>query len=227
MSNEGSEELGVDRLKHVRGGNRGAVTKLIKEADTVIYGTSGSRVAVDITAKLSSIEALLVGKQSYLRQLDEQILLQCSLRDIEEEIEESVNLESKIQESIEKIKECKRGNYANLSESSGQSESSNTSSPSVQTSNAAVVNETVPVDEGASLPRSSASVMSPPVPITDTADVANSTVPIDTDGLSPISPVSIRSHSYRSNDIVNNSGIRLPIINFRLYNGGITKFNTF
>ena len=36
-----------------------------------MYDTSWPRVAADITAKLSSIEALLKGKQSYLRKLDE------------------------------------------------------------------------------------------------------------------------------------------------------------
>ena len=80
----------------------------------------------------------------------------------------------------------------------------------MQTSSTAVLSGTVPVDEGASPPSSSANVTSPSIPITDTAEVTNSTVPLDADGLCPRSPVSTRSHSYRSKDIVNNSGIHLP-----------------
>ena len=61
MLNENGEDHAIDRLSHVRGGNRGAVTKLIKEADVTIKDKSGSKVAADITAKLSSIESILKG----------------------------------------------------------------------------------------------------------------------------------------------------------------------
>ena len=77
MSNENGEDHAIDRLSHVRGGNRGAVTKLIKEAEATIKDRSGSKAAADITVKLRSIKSILKGKQSYVKTLDEQILQKC------------------------------------------------------------------------------------------------------------------------------------------------------
>ena len=143
MSNENGEDHAIDRLSPVRGGNRGAVAKLIKEAEATIKDRSGSKAAADITVKLSSIESILKGKQSYLKTLDEQILQKCQMDDIEKEIAESTDWESKIQETIEKIKEYKIGNYLGLAEESVHSERVETFPLSTPlTLNAEAVNDT-------------------------------------------------------------------------------------
>ena len=163
MSNENGEDHAIDRLSHVRGGNHGAVTKLIKEAEATIKDRSGSKAAADVTPKLSSTESILKGKQSYLKTLDEQILQKCQMDDIEKEIEESADWVSKIQETIEKIKEYKIGNYSDLAKESVHSERVETFPPSTPiTLNAEAVNDTVPGGAAVSSPRSAVSTPSIP-----------------------------------------------------------------
>ena len=56
---ESVEDCAVERLIHVRGGNRGVVARLLQDVESVIYDKSGLQVAADITAKLSSNASLV------------------------------------------------------------------------------------------------------------------------------------------------------------------------
>ena len=81
--------------------------------------------------------------------------------DIEKEIEESPDWESKFQETIEKIKEYKIGNYSGLAEESVHSERVETFPPSTPiTLNTEAVNDTVPGGAAASSPSSAVSTPS-------------------------------------------------------------------
>ena len=95
----------VDRLKRVRGGNRAVITKLEKEANEIIR-RHGNALNTDLVAKFESWAAILRKKQKLISKLDEEILMKCEMSEIENEIEESSEISTKIEEILTKMEAC-------------------------------------------------------------------------------------------------------------------------
>ena len=88
----------LDRLKAVRGGHRGVLTKLAKEVDDLLADETLSNEAA---ARLNVVREQLEGKMKVLTNLDGEIVSLCHVDDITREINESEGI-------IAKLIECKR-----------------------------------------------------------------------------------------------------------------------
>ena len=81
----------LDRLRAKRGGHRGVCTKLAKKADELLHLPGD----VDVD-RCEIIRSLLEEKLKILTEIDEEILGLCDVKDIEQEIEESAEVVSRI-----------------------------------------------------------------------------------------------------------------------------------
>eukprot|EP00795_Rhopilema_esculentum_P009703 gene9703-18171_t len=102
------ENGNMERLKRTRGGNRAAITRFEREA-TLIIRDHGDALTTEILAKLDSILSVLQQKRRLLCNLNDEILAKCHIDEIEKEIEESAEIDVKIEEIISRIGACKRG----------------------------------------------------------------------------------------------------------------------
>ena len=88
----------LDRLKIVRRSHRGVVTKLTREADTLIADTPLNSERIN---RLTVIRQQLESKEQLLLDYDRDILAKCTLEEVEAEVND-------IESVIAKISECKR-----------------------------------------------------------------------------------------------------------------------
>jgi len=84
-----------EQLKVMRRGHQGVVTKLSREADTLLAGDSPTSEQI---ACLRIIHEQLENKMQLLQSMDSEILTLCNLEDIEGKIEESEPIVAKILE---------------------------------------------------------------------------------------------------------------------------------
>ncbi len=104
----GNHDDSLRRLRAIRGGNRGTITKLERDAVNLMrnYGTEESSLTGDeIVLKITTISNALEEKLSCLKKLDEEILNKCPLEDIETEVEDSTGITTRVNETILKIKQ--------------------------------------------------------------------------------------------------------------------------
>ena len=129
MATEGNQDAteGIERLRKVRGGHRGAATRSGREA-CVLIKENGDKRDDDLISRLSSIQSTLHDKQALLKSLDDQILGKCNENEIDKEIEESTEITTQINEWIERIKLFKYSGPKNVVPSN-QAEASKTSTP--------------------------------------------------------------------------------------------------
>lgn len=106
----------LDRLRAKRGGHRGVCTKLAKEADELLHLPGD----VDID-RSEIIRSLLEAKLKILSEIDEEILGLCDVEDIEQEIEESAEVVSRILNAKRKLeKALKPGMSKGINKGDGQ-----------------------------------------------------------------------------------------------------------
>ena len=94
MSEEEESACALERSRAIRRGNRGVVTKLVREAEEIISATE----LIDSSRRnrLHVINEQLEGKLSLLKEMDKDILDRCELEAIEHEIEESEAVVAKV-----------------------------------------------------------------------------------------------------------------------------------
>ena len=81
MSDEDTERLAkLERVRAIRRGNRGVITKLTKEVDDLL---SKSELDTEATARLRVIFEQLEGKSKLLSNLDSEVLSLCGMDNIE------------------------------------------------------------------------------------------------------------------------------------------------
>ena len=129
MATEGNQDAiqGIERLRKVRGGHRGAATKSGREACVLMKENSNNRDG-DLISRLNSIRSTLHDKQALLKSLNDQILGKCNENEIDKEIEESTEINTQINEWIERIKMFKCSGPKNVVPEN-QIETSKTSTP--------------------------------------------------------------------------------------------------
>jgi len=94
MSDEDTERLAkLERVRAIRRGNRGVITKLTKEVDDLL---SKSELDAEAKARLRVIFEQLEGKSKLLSNLDSEVLSLCGMDDIEREIDESEVITAKV-----------------------------------------------------------------------------------------------------------------------------------
>eukprot|EP00794_Sanderia_malayensis_P005885 gene5885-6574_t len=108
-NNEGTsnENLPIERLMKIRGGNRAVVTKIEREANEVIR--IRNPMNFEMTAKIEAMVKSLQAKQKLLMALDSEILDKCDIDDVDKEIEETTDTNLKIEEIISKLEQHKKG----------------------------------------------------------------------------------------------------------------------
>ncbi len=100
------------RLIATRGGNRTVVTRLEKQANEIIVDLQDAESNADNLMKLESIATTLKEKKAYLAELNKEIIDNCPIEEIEKEIVESAEWDSRINEILEKIKCLKKGSIS-------------------------------------------------------------------------------------------------------------------
>ena len=106
MSDE-EQRAKLVRLKTVREGNCGVVTKLCREIDTVLAEESFNTDPT-IVSRLNVIHEQLNGKMKQFSNLDREIVMLCPIEEIEREIEDSEAITAKIIEAKRKIQSALR-----------------------------------------------------------------------------------------------------------------------
>ena len=99
------------RLRAKRGGNRSVVTKLQAEFAMYIESHGSSYAEPNVSSRVESIEESLATKKEYLKQIDEEIVGLCSIGEIGKEVEENSDWETRINETLGKIRNFKQGRY--------------------------------------------------------------------------------------------------------------------
>ena len=87
------------RVRAIRGGNRGVITKLTNEAEELCEAQPLNE------GRLETIAHLLKTKLKLIKALDEEVVSTCGIEDIEREIEESDEIESRVLDIKRMIKE--------------------------------------------------------------------------------------------------------------------------
>ena len=108
-----AEKEKIERLKSIRAGDRGVVTRHINEAKTILenrreLGHVEEELTVAQVDRLNVISLLLLEKQKTLSKIDQEVLELCELTEIECEIQESENIVSKILETKQQIEEVQK-----------------------------------------------------------------------------------------------------------------------
>ena len=101
----------LKRLKEIRSGNRGVVTKYIKEAIELLNDEDKS---MDTTDRLNTIEKLLTEKVELLKELDVKILDLCDVEDIVHGINETEEVYSRVCDVRVKISKFSSESICNL-----------------------------------------------------------------------------------------------------------------
>ena len=91
-------EEDLPRLRATRGANRGVITKLIGEADTILENAT-SELDIKTRNKLSRIEEMLKEKSKLVSNLDEKIVSVCKVEEIEKEIDEAETLKMRVMDA--------------------------------------------------------------------------------------------------------------------------------
>ena len=94
-------EENLPRLRATRAGNKGVVTKLIGEAETILDGIHP--LEEKARNQLARIEKVLKEKSELIHDLDEKIIVVCKVEDIEKEIEDAEDLKMRVMDAIEAI----------------------------------------------------------------------------------------------------------------------------
>ena len=98
---ENMTEENLPRLRAMRAGNKGVVTKLIGEAETILDGIHP--LEEKARNRLARIEKVLKEKSELIHDLDEKIIAVCNVEDIEKEIEDAEDLKMRVMDAIEAI----------------------------------------------------------------------------------------------------------------------------
>lgn len=93
VMSSGETAPSLERLRAVRGGHRGVVTRLVKEAEVILREETPTP---EQRGQLTVIKQQLEGKLNLLRDMDEKIMNLCELDAIETEINESETIVAKI-----------------------------------------------------------------------------------------------------------------------------------
>lgn len=110
MSND--EEADLQRQKALRGGNRSVVTKVEREVYVITRESVNDTPIANLNARLNSVKQILEEKLRYLKLLYEKILSSCPTPEIEKEVEETSDWETRVIETLNRIKEFYKGNYS-------------------------------------------------------------------------------------------------------------------
>jgi len=94
----------LERLRAIRGGNRGVVTKLVNEAEEILIVTTPLERAQK--SRISVISQQLDNKLKMLNDIDKDILGKCEVSVIPTELEESETVTSKVLSCKQKIEEA-------------------------------------------------------------------------------------------------------------------------
>jgi len=95
MSEEEAVTRALERSRAIRGGHRGVVTKLVREAEEIIT-TATSPLDASLKNRLNVIKQQLEGKLSTLDEMNKDILSRCEPSVIVTEIEESDGIVTKV-----------------------------------------------------------------------------------------------------------------------------------
>ena len=90
----------LKRLKKTRDGNRAKATKLINQACEFM---NDRKIYKDVLNKLQVIARSLSEKKEYLVQLDNKILQKCTLDKLDEEVDESTDIGTRINDFMLRV----------------------------------------------------------------------------------------------------------------------------
>ena len=91
-------EENLPRLCAIRAGNKGVVTKLIGEVETILDGTHP--LEEKTRNRLARIKKALKEKAELIHDLDEKVIAVCKVEDIEKEIEDAEGFKMHIMDAI-------------------------------------------------------------------------------------------------------------------------------
>ena len=128
------------QLKAIRSGNRGVVTKYIKEAIELLNDEDKS---TDTTDRLNTIEKLLTVKVELLKELDVKILDLCDVEDTVQEINETVEVYSRVCDVRVKISKFSSKSMVTNGKDIVQGVESNTIEENTDTQNNSQVSEAI------------------------------------------------------------------------------------
>ena len=213
----------------MRAGNKGVVTKLIGEAETILVGTHP--LEEKTRNRLTRIEKALKEKAELIHDLDEKIVAVCKVEDIEKEIEDAEGFKMRIMDAI-----------ANISTSTTPSAPKMSSHQENKTITASVPPaSTSASSDSLNLPASTSTPSEPSTPLASPSTSSNGSNPPTSDNATTpsasTSPSASGSTSLDSSasysqtnstvSALRSSKSRLPKITLAKFRGDVTQFRSF
>jgi len=97
-----TQGIGVERLRAIRGGHRGVVTRLTKQLDELL----AAELVGECVSKLNVLLQQLNNKFDKLQEMDRDIITLCKLEEIKREMEESEIMTAKVLDYKRKVEEA-------------------------------------------------------------------------------------------------------------------------
>ena len=101
------------RKRAIRAEHRGVITKLTKKADSILNNDEELEAESSKT-RLQTINTMLSDKLKIVKELDEQVLSLCEVKDISREIEEADDIISRVLDIQTLIAESRRKSKLNV-----------------------------------------------------------------------------------------------------------------
>ena len=212
------------RLRAIRGGHRGQLTRSEKDAKSLIrnYGEESDCTKDETICKLKAIAKNLQEKQGIIAKLDDEILHKCPIDDITGEVDESTDVSTRINEIVAKIDAFERKVRSNLmKEAIMQRNLGRTATPqgiSVLNDQGQVGQASIP--QGISAVNAQEHVSTPQgMPVLSSPRQANQ--------VSTPQGIPLISRLNTSASSTSAQGVKLPKIQLPKFRGDVTKFQAF
>ena len=111
MSQEEQAANDFAKLNSTRGANRGVVMKYDNKIKNIVASCTDPQKAREKFVRLNSIAITLKEKRQFLNALDHAILAKTDLGDVDKEIDESSDWETRMYKCLERIEAFNRGDF--------------------------------------------------------------------------------------------------------------------
>ena len=219
----------LPRLRAMRAGNKGVVTKLIGEAETILDGTHP--LEEKTSNRLTQIEKALKEKAKLIHDLDEKIVAVCKVEDIEKEIEDAEGFKMRIMDAIANISTSTTPSAPKMS----SHQENKTITASVPPASTSASSDSLNLPASTSTPSEPSTLLASPStssngsnpPTSDNATTPSASTSPSASGSTSLDSSASYSQTNSTVSALRSSKSRLPKITLAKFRGDVTQFRSF
>ena len=219
----------LPRLRAMRAGNKGVVTKLIGEAKSILDGTYP--LEEKTRNRLTRIEKALKEKAELIHDLDEKIVAVCKVEDIEKEIEDAEGFKMRIMDAIANISTSTTPSAPKMS----SHQENKTITASVPPASTSASSDSLNLPASTSTPSEPSTLLASPStssngsnpPTSDNATTPSASTSPSASGSTSLDSSASYSQTNSTVSALRSSKSRLPKITLAKFRGDVTQFRSF